>query len=180
VIPDAAFLMQADTYTGGNEDTTPVLPALCGAPVGADAVATRIRTFWYQLTPSDTWIEGVAYTQVTVFAGDGARRHLAAVRAAVAACPSEVDEWGDRLHYSTRDEALPGDESFTFVGSGRFEVYPDVFADRERWYRMVRVGDAVLVLTLRGWEDKDLDEQRAEQILDRALTRFVDWAGARG
>jgi hypothetical protein len=181
LIPDRAFVSGADTFAGNGtpEDRVdPVLPHLCGAVFAGseDLVSTRGVQSYYQVDPADQFLEGTIDLQIWLFSGDGATRFMDSVRAAVAQCPTEVDEFGTRLRFVERDVALPGDESYTFVASGRFELYDEHFLDREDPYHVVRVGDAVLVLAIRSWEGRIPDEQRAQDLRDRAVQRFTEWA----
>lgn len=183
-VPDAAFLTAADTLTGGAVGQSfpdPVLPDLCGAVLTQpdEVVATRVVWSDYRLAPDLYFTEGVTYTQITIFAGDAAQRYMEAVRSAVAACGGEDDGRGNQVRYSERVVALPGDETYTFVAAGRFEIFDDFFVDREDPYYLVRLGDAVLVLAIRGWEGSVPDEQRARQIRDSAIQRFLEWGGGR-
>ncbi len=179
-IPDSA-LLPGDDIDGQAEDVPDtVLPGLCGAsamitdPAALVAVRTRHSTF--ELNQGDQFPEGTVNSRIMVFSNGGARQYMDVLRSALASCPGEVDPWGTRLSFAVRDELLPGDDSITFFAAGRFEIYPEQFLDREDPYYAVRVGEAVLSLSVRGWEGQIPDAARAREMRDRAIELFVAWA----
>jgi len=181
-IADSAFLTAADSFgeattiEDGPSGDDESLPNLCGATFGgtSQVVAARVGRLTYHRTPTDAangyTPEGSVYTRITLFSGDGAQQLLASVRAAVAACPTETVS-SVQHDYALGTTTLPGDDSVTVVETSHYAS-----GNVETPFYVVRSGTAVLAFSMASWEGLPIDEQRAAEVRDRVIERFLTWA----
>ncbi|RQX13701.1 hypothetical protein [Micromonospora arida] len=187
-IPDRAFFALAPTNQVGIAPEfrdEAVLPNLCGADIGGEAVVhRRTRLLIYKLpqTPKGYVPDGSYTHSITIYRAGRADDVLKELRQAVRDCPVQKMPGDDTLGES-RQRLIPdsgfGDESVLFeMRSAGQDVNGDpTGADVVRLVRAIRVGDVVTILWEQGWEGTS--SQRAQVDADgrRAVAAIRRWLG---
>ncbi|MET7373622.1 hypothetical protein [Micromonospora arida] len=186
-IPDRAFFALAPTNQVGIAPEfrdEAVLPNLCGADIGGEAVVhRRTRLLIYKLpqTPKGYVPDGSYTHSITIYRAGRADEVLKELRQAVRDCPEQ--KWPGDSEVRDRQRLLPdsgfGDESVLFeMRSAGQDVNGDpTGADVVRLVRAIRVGDVVTILWEHGWEGTS--SQRAQVDADgrRAVAAIRRWLG---
>ncbi|MFI7659408.1 hypothetical protein ACIBTW_11040 [Micromonospora parva] len=187
-IPDRAFYAVPSANQTGIAPQfrdEAVLPALCGADIGSEAVVhRRTRLLIYKLpqTPKGYVPDGTYTHSITIYRAGRADDVLDELRQAVRDCPEQKLPGGDTAVRS-RQRLLPdsgfGDESVLFeMRSAGQDVNGDPTGVQDvRLVRAIRVGDVVTILWEQGWENTS--SQRAQVDADgrRAVTAIRRWLG---
>lgn len=189
-IPAAAWLSAEDLNAGeamvwGDVES---FPDVCGghrllppgfAPESMTAVGIRNGTYLAPELPADYVPDGTISQGIAVFDGEqGAARLMDRVGRAVDDCPRMAG-----VRYSLADPALPlssarpddhllidVNEPGVDLGDGQ----PDP-ARVNHYVSVLRVGDTVTLLTLRGWEASETDLADVQRLASRATVRLLDW-----
>ncbi|MFJ5600493.1 hypothetical protein ACIP95_21465 [Micromonospora parva] len=187
-IPDRAFFavpLANQTGIAPQFRDEAVLPGLCGADIGSEAVVDRrTRLLIYKLpqTPKGYVPDGTYTHSITIYRAGRADDVLDELRQAVRDCPEQKLPGGDTAVRS-RQRLLPdsgfGDESVLFeMRSAGQDVNGDPTGVQDvRLVRAIRVGDVVTILWEQGWEGTS--SQRAQVDADgrRAVTAIRRWLG---
>lgn len=181
-VPDAAFLQAADTYGGtvAAAEREDMLPALCGPSFPSDAQLGVRRTvsmqFWTKPDHEGEIPAGTLKQTLAVYKGDGAKRFVTELRAAVTGCPTRKQ--GADTHRHTLLQAAPrGDEALLIeVRYPARDLPGDLTGEEEtRLVSVVRSADTVMVLYETGWEGGSTDPADMNRFTDAALTRLRAW-----
>lgn len=197
LVPDAAFPahIAIDLRNGGasEQGMRTVLPALCGL-VSRDVdflrdlvdpgglLANRLK---YEMInapdpPEAPFPEGMMFVQIMLFDEGGAARFLDSLRAAVSACRTDPDaRRGPYTFAVVTPVPTYGDETFAFTASHETQDYDMSPYTCEELYEVVRVGDAVMVAEVDGWETCYAEPGLDRELRDVAIDAFVDWATTR-
>jgi hypothetical protein len=185
-IPDEAFLQGEDVnghVYGRNSGPVPssgdMLPRLCGAEFGVVPEEVLVRRtmhlLWWGSTSGEGYVPDGTFDQtITSYrAGNGAV-FMQKLRAAVAACPSEIR---DGLTYSYRIVAATpvGDESVMIEMSYPERDYAEGTPTGRTEIRLtsaVRIGDVVMVLYEKGYEVTSSDPTLMQGHVDKAVSRL--------
>jgi hypothetical protein len=185
-IPDEAFLQGEDVnghVYGRNSGPVPssgdMLPRLCGAEFGVVPEEVLVRRtmhlLWWGSTSGEGYVPDGTFDQtITSYrAGNGAV-FMQKLRAAVAACPSEIR---DGLTYSYRIVAATpvGDESVMIEMSYPERDYAEGTPTGRTEIRLtsaMRIGDVVMVLYEKGYEVTSSDPTLMQGHVDKAVSRL--------
>ncbi|MGC4795050.1 hypothetical protein [Micromonospora saelicesensis] len=187
-IPDRAFFALAPTNQVGIAPEfrdEAVLPNLCGADIGGEAIVQRrTRLLIYKLpqTPKGYVPDGSYTHSITIYRAGRADDVLKELRQAVRDCP-EQNGSSSGSSVRSRQRLLSdsgfGDESVLFEmrNAGQDVNGTPTGADEVRLIRAIRVGDVVTILWEQGWEGTS--SQRAQVDADgrRAVAAIRRWLG---
>ncbi|RAO03467.1 hypothetical protein GAR05_01047 [Micromonospora saelicesensis] len=187
-IPDRAFFALAPTNQVGIAPEfrdEAVLPNLCGADIGDEAIVQRrTRLLIYKLpqTPKGYVPDGSYTHSITIYRAGRADDVLKELRQAVRDCP-EQNGSSSGSSVRSRQRLLSdsgfGDESVLFEmrNAGQDVNGTPTGADEVRLIRAIRVGDVVTILWEQGWEGTS--SQRAQVDADgrRAVAAIRRWLG---
>ncbi|MDG9677487.1 hypothetical protein [Micromonospora sp. DH14] len=187
-IPDRAFYAVPSANQTGIAPQfrdEAVLPALCGADIGSEAVVhRRTRLLIYKLpqTPKGYVPDGTYTHSITIYRAGRADDVLDELRQAVRDCPEQKLPGGDTAVRS-RQRLLPdsgfGDESVLFeMRSAGQDVNGDPTGVQDvRLVRAIRVGDVVTILWEQGWENTSSQRAQVDADSRRAVTAIRRWLG---
>ncbi|MGW3618016.1 hypothetical protein [Micromonospora arida] len=187
-IPDRAFFALAPTNQVGIAPEfrdEAVLPNLCGADIGGEAIVhrrTRLLIFKLPQTPEGYVPDGTYTHSITIYRAGRADDVLKELRQAVRDCPVQKmpgdDTPGESRQRLISDSGF-GDESVLFEmrNAGQDVNGDPTGADVVRLVRAIRVGDVVTILWEGGWEGTS--SQRAQVDADgrRAVAAIRRWLG---
>ncbi|RAO52681.1 hypothetical protein [Micromonospora saelicesensis] len=187
-IPDRAFFALAPTNQVGIAPEfrdEAVLPNLCGADIGGEAIVQRrTRLLIYKLpqTPKGYVPDGSYTHSITIYRAGRADDVLKELRQAVRDCPEQNGSSGGssvRSRQRLLSDSGFGDESVLFEmrNAGQDVNGTPTGADEVRLIRAIRVGDVVTILWEQGWEGTS--SQRAQVDADgrRAVAAIRRWLG---
>ncbi|WP_327034107.1 hypothetical protein [Micromonospora ureilytica] len=186
-IPDRAFFPLAPANQTGIAPQfrdEAVLPNLCGADIGGEAIVhrrTRILTYKLPQTPKGYVPDGSYAHSITIYRAGRADDVLKELRQAVRDCP-EQKRPGDSSMRS-RQRLLPdsgfGDESVLFeMRSAGQDVNGDPTGVEDvRLVRAIRVGDVVTILWEQGWENTSSKRAQVDADSLRAVAAIRSWLG---
>ncbi|RAO41114.1 hypothetical protein GAR06_06064 [Micromonospora saelicesensis] len=187
-IPDRAFFALAPTNQVGIAPEfrdEAVLPNLCGADIGGEAIVQRrTRLLIYKLpqTPKGYVPDGSYAHSITIYRAGRADDVLKELRQAVRDCPEQNGSSGGssvRSRQRLLSDSGFGDESVLFEmrNAGQDVNGTPTGADEVRLIRAIRVGDVVTILWEQGWEGTS--SQRAQVDADgrRAVAAIRRWLG---
>jgi hypothetical protein len=151
-IPARAFLTAKDLGTEEGPETTTelMLPPLCPGGLPSDAQIGVRRTVRGMFVAPDK-INGVVHHTVTVYQGDGARKFLTELKAKVKACPKHGDHT-----FELAEPAQEVDDAFQFRSTRKSSVAEEMGGPTTGEVSVFRVGDAVAIVTMNGWEDASI------------------------
>ncbi|MEU1749104.1 hypothetical protein ACFYP0_20880 [Micromonospora arida] len=162
-----------------------VLPNLCGADIGGEAVVhRRTRLLIYKLpqTPKGYVPDGTYTHSITIYRAGRADDVLKELRQAVRDCPVQKMPGDDTLGESRQrliSDSGFGDESVLFeMRSAGQDVNGDpTGADVVRLVRAIRVGDVVTILWEGGWEGTSSQRAQVDADSRRAVAAIRRWLG---
>lgn len=183
-IPDRAFYAIPPSNDNGIAPQfrdEAVLPDLCGADIGGEAVVhRRSRLLIYKLpqTPKGQVPHGGYTHSITIYRAGRADDVLKELRQAVRDCPEQ--NWpGTQVR--SRQRLLPdsgfGDESVLFEmrSAGQDIEGEPTGTDVVRLIRAIRVGDVVTILWEQGWEGTSSDRAQVDADGRRAVAAIRRW-----
>jgi hypothetical protein len=179
-IPATAFLQVADVrYPESKQPNDPKwVPKFCGtAALGpTNTVAIRQTATFFFGDPNKT-LEGTVAETITQYRGAGAPAYLQELRRLVAACPVDTKtEPGDR--HTIVPGASLGDESVVVRSVSEVTVPygpEEEKKDLASYLVVIRVGNAVTVLQVEGWEMVDPSAEQVEHLSRAAHDRLRAW-----
>jgi hypothetical protein len=131
--------------------------------------------------PDDYVPDGTISQTIVLFTdAQGADALMRDVESAVAACPADD---ADGARYSLGDPGLPLSSAradahllvdVELPGRDLGDGKPDP-ARIDTYVSVLRVGDAVTFLTMRGWEASDTDVEDVRRLASAATVRLLDW-----
>ena len=173
-IPDDAFFRLPDRYqkdTTQRQETDPseALPGFCGDAFAADDDAT-VRRSVYSIyhapgTPAGYVPHGTVHQTITGYRSGGAAAFMDRLRAAAADCDTYRQD-GTEVTFEVRDPPDDGDEAVLLERT--WPATEPEYAPGVAHVAVVRVGDVVTVLYVRGWETADSELEY--------VNRFVEWS----
>ncbi|MEV4621568.1 hypothetical protein AB0J74_23020 [Asanoa sp. NPDC049573] len=182
-IPDRAFLvvprdMRRDEIGVQSPPRDEQVPALCDDPLAADDAMTvrRSRQTYYQAqdAPAGSTPEGSVTETISAYRAGGAAVVMRRLRTELATCGKAAE--GDITYTITTDrKPRYGDDAVHIVEA--MSIPPDRANNSPSNHRIVvvRVGDVVTVLTLRPWEQWQVDRDDAELFARLAVEAIDDW-----
>jgi hypothetical protein len=185
LIPDTAF--SDDSQLLFEDRADPLFPEFCGAlsVETPDLLARRSRGSYIDVPdpPDQPAPEGYFDVQILLYTDGGASRFMESLRAAVATCRTDAN-WMEGMYgplsLSAAAEEGPvyGDETFVFIASHEDPLSPSSTETYtcEDLYEVVRVGDAVHMADVDGWETCYADPELDRQLRDSSIDAFVAWA----
>ncbi|MET7396972.1 hypothetical protein ABZS66_26160 [Dactylosporangium sp. NPDC005572] len=184
-IPDRAFLQQPDTNRADAPYEVPsagMLPPLCGARYGSDALVAARRTLHVIFSaqpPKQDFVpvpDGTFDETITTYQRDGAEQFMRQLRSAVSACPAETRE-GVRYRIRLLTATERGDDAILFElrSPARDSEGNPTGGDDVSLVAAVRVGTAVLVLLANGWERGSADPAVVDRFTQTAFDRLRAW-----
>lgn len=181
-IPDSAFLQRADWPYGvlDGPDRIPVTRTDGGtecdrAPEPGLIEAEGATTLTYAERSGSGAPAGSVVEKVFVFGGDGARGYLDAFRAAVPACPVH----GLFVRAVAGDLGRGDDSVLIEVSSsiGNDGQPAPSLGSRRSFQAVVRHGDRVAVVHVRGEQDRPVARDDAIELARAASARLAAWPG---
>ncbi|MET7947299.1 hypothetical protein [Micromonospora sp. NPDC005324] len=185
-IPDRAFYAIPPSNDNGIAPEfrdEAVLPDLCGAYIGGEAIVhRRTRLLIYKLpqAPKGQVPYGSYTHSITIYRAGRADDVLRELRQAVRDCP-EQDWSSGGGSVRSRQRLLPdsgfGDESVLFEirNAGQDVNGTPTGADEVRLIRAIRIGDVVTILSEHGWEGTSSDRAQVDADGRRAVAAIRRW-----
>jgi hypothetical protein len=173
-IPDAAFFRlperyQKDTTQRQEIGTSEALPGFCDDAFAEDDDTTVRRSVYsiYQApgTPSDHVPHGTVHQTITGYRDGGAAAFMDRLRTAAADCDTYRQD-GTEVTFRILEPPDDGDEAVLLERT--WPATEPEYAPGVAHVAVVRVGDVVTVLYVRGWETADSELEY--------VNRFVEWS----
>ena len=180
-IPDAAFFRlperyQKDTTQRQETDPSEALPGFCDDAFAEDDDATVRRSVYsiYQVpgTPADHVPHGTVHQTITGYRDGGAAAFMDRLRAAAADCDTYRQD-GTEVTFEVLDPPDDGDEAVLLERT--WPATEPEYAPGVAHVAVVRVGDVVTVLYVRGWETADSELEYVNRFVEWAVSAIEDW-----
>lgn len=180
-IPDSAFFQPPATRTRDKparaDSGAGLVPAFCkSASPLMKPVRVRHRTVvFYGLKASPESIpDGTVEQTIATYNGGDAAEVLNRFRAAVAACPTDkLADTGATVTYKVLPAYAVGDEAVLIERT--WTNPPDFPGKTISLYVVVRIGSAVTLLTVDGWEGLDADADVSREYAGLAAAAIQKW-----
>ncbi len=179
-IPVRVFI-GADGSDGESLEDVPkgeALPSLCGAKYASDTSVEvrRAQRSYYTDPDVANRLAGLIDQTVTVYRADGARAFMDELRAAVGRCPQQK-VGDDTYRHRLIDPSPVGDESLLLQVTFPRRVGPEgtVMGTSDEFLSAVRIGDAVCLVYLQGWEGASVDKAEITDLTRQAAQRLEQW-----
>ena len=155
-----------------------MLPSLCGVKYASDtSIEVRRKGRSYYTDPDiANRLAGLIDQTVTVYRADAARSFLDQLRTAVGRCPQQRVA-GDTHRYRLLDPPTVGDEALLvqITYPVRYDPGSTDTRDATKFVSAVRVGDAVTLVYLKGWENSSVDKAEILDLTRQAAQRLEQW-----
>jgi hypothetical protein len=180
-IPDAAFFRlperyQKDPTQRQETDTSEALPGFCDDAFAEDDDVTVRRSVYsiYQApgTPADYVPHGTVHQTITGYRAGGAAAFMDRLRATAADCATYRQD-GTEVTFEILDPPDDGDEAVLLERT--WPATEPEYSPGVAHVAVVRVGDVVTVLYVRGWETADSELEYVNRFVEWSVSAIEDW-----